>query len=198
MFFSFDSTSLIWKRICFLNTWYNHLILTLPHHFRHQKRSIYWLVTICQGTLSDNQYLIFFSQCTAWSFSNSNKLFTFLKDNYPPYDDKRWVIFETKINRNLRCSHGYTNCVRHTDLITWVICQGKISDNQDLFFLNTLLGHSWTVINFFHSWNITICQANKSKSRKKTLEKYITPFPWLIITNLLYCFGEFGISRNTD
>ena len=25
-----------------------------------------------------------------------------------------------KINRNLRCSHGYTNCVRHTDSITWV------------------------------------------------------------------------------
>ena len=55
-------------------------------------------------------------------------------DNYPPYDDKRSVIFETNIKRNLRCSHGYTNCVRHTDLITWVICQGKLSDNQDLFF----------------------------------------------------------------
>ena len=24
------------------------------------------------------------------------------------------------MNRNLRCSHGYTNYVRHTDLITWV------------------------------------------------------------------------------
>ena len=41
-------------------------------------------------------------------------------DDYPPYSDKRSVIFETHINRNLRCSHGYTNCVRHTDLITWV------------------------------------------------------------------------------
>ena len=29
-------------------------------------------------------------------------------------------IVETHFNRNLRCSHGYTNCVRHTDLITWV------------------------------------------------------------------------------
>ena len=29
-------------------------------------------------------------------------------------------LFETNITRNLRCSHGYTNCVRHTDLITWV------------------------------------------------------------------------------
>ena len=30
------------------------------------------------------------------------------------------VIFETHINRNLRCSYEYTNCVRHTDLINWV------------------------------------------------------------------------------
>ena len=29
-------------------------------------------------------------------------------------------IFETHINSNLRCIHGYTNCMRHTDLITWV------------------------------------------------------------------------------
>ena len=41
-------------------------------------------------------------------------------DDYPPYYDKISVIFETHINRNLRCSHGYNNCVRHTDLITWV------------------------------------------------------------------------------
>ena len=33
---------------------------------------------------------------------------------------KKAVIFETQINRNLRCSHGYTNCVINTDLITWV------------------------------------------------------------------------------
>ena len=41
-------------------------------------------------------------------------------DDYPPYSDKISVIFETHINRNLRCSHGYTNCVWHTYLITWV------------------------------------------------------------------------------
>ena len=41
-------------------------------------------------------------------------------DDYLPYYDKTSVIFETHINRNLRCSHGYTNFVRHTDLITWV------------------------------------------------------------------------------
>ena len=29
-------------------------------------------------------------------------------------------IFETQINSNLRCIRGYTNCMRHTDLITWV------------------------------------------------------------------------------
>ena len=40
-------------------------------------------------------------------------------DDYPPYSDKISVIFETKINRNLRCSHGYTNWIRHTDFITW-------------------------------------------------------------------------------
>ena len=41
-------------------------------------------------------------------------------DEYPQYYDKRSVIFETHIIRNLKGSHGYTNCVRHTDLITWV------------------------------------------------------------------------------
>ena len=41
-------------------------------------------------------------------------------DYYPPYSDKGSVIFEKHINRNLGCIHGYTNCVRHTDLITWV------------------------------------------------------------------------------
>ena len=41
-------------------------------------------------------------------------------DDYPPYSDKRSIIFETHNNRNLRYSHGHTNCVRHTDLITWV------------------------------------------------------------------------------
>ena len=41
-------------------------------------------------------------------------------DDYPPYSDKISVIFETLINRNLRCSHEYTNCVSNTDLITWV------------------------------------------------------------------------------
>ena len=41
-------------------------------------------------------------------------------DDYPPYSDKISDIFETRINRNLRCIHGYNNCIRHTDLITWV------------------------------------------------------------------------------
>ena len=39
---------------------------------------------------------------------------------YSPYSDKISVIFETHINKNLRRSHGYTNFVTHTDLITWV------------------------------------------------------------------------------
>ena len=41
-------------------------------------------------------------------------------DDYPPYFDKISIIFGTHINRNLIYSHGNTNCVRHTDLITWV------------------------------------------------------------------------------
>ena len=41
-------------------------------------------------------------------------------DDYPPYSDERSDISEKQINRNLRCIHGCTNCVRHTDLIIWV------------------------------------------------------------------------------
>ena len=41
-------------------------------------------------------------------------------DDYPPYSGKNSDIFETLINSNLRCIHGYTNCMRHNDLITWV------------------------------------------------------------------------------
>ena len=41
-------------------------------------------------------------------------------DDYPPYSGKKSDIFETYINSNLRCSHGYTHCMRHTDLINWV------------------------------------------------------------------------------
>ena len=39
-------------------------------------------------------------------------------DDYCPYSDKKSDIFETHINSNLRCIHGYKNCMRHTDLIT--------------------------------------------------------------------------------
>ena len=35
-----------------------------------------------------------------------------------PYSDKKYFIFETHMNRKLRCSNGYTNYVTHTDLIT--------------------------------------------------------------------------------
>ena len=62
-------------------------------------------------------------------------------DDYPQYYDKISVIFETHININLRCSHGYTNCVRHTDLITWVS------------------KHSWEILlsEFSHSERISTC-----------------------------------------
>ena len=41
-------------------------------------------------------------------------------DDYPLYSDKISDSFATQINSNLRCIHGYTNCVRHTDSINWV------------------------------------------------------------------------------
>ena len=41
-------------------------------------------------------------------------------DDYPPYSGKKSDIFDTHVNSNLRCIHGYTNFMRHTDLITWV------------------------------------------------------------------------------
>ena len=41
-------------------------------------------------------------------------------EDYPPYSDKKYVIFETHINKKFICSHGYTNCVTRTDFITWV------------------------------------------------------------------------------
>ena len=41
-------------------------------------------------------------------------------DDYPPYSDKISDIFETHINSNLRCIHGYTNCNRNTDSITLI------------------------------------------------------------------------------
>ena len=41
-------------------------------------------------------------------------------DDHPPYSDKKNVIFDTHINRNLICIHGYTNCVAHNDFITWL------------------------------------------------------------------------------
>ena len=41
-------------------------------------------------------------------------------DYYPPYSGKNSDIFETHINSNLRCINAYTNCMIHTDLITWV------------------------------------------------------------------------------
>ena len=41
-------------------------------------------------------------------------------DDYLPYSGKKSDIFETHMNSNLICINGYTNCMRYTDLITWV------------------------------------------------------------------------------
>ena len=65
------------------------------------------------------------------------------------------------------------------------------------FFLDALFCHSGIVIYSVHSWNINICQKKDSQAKKKN-EKYIIPFPWLVIINILYWFGEFGSSRYTE
>ena len=67
-------------------------------------------------------------------------------DDYPPYSDKISNIFETHINSNLRCIHGYTNCVRHTDSITWVS------------------NSSWDILlsEFIHAKRISACPRKKN------------------------------------
>ena len=68
------------------------------------------------------------------------------------------VIFETHINRNLICSCGYTNSVRHTDLITWVS------------------KHSWgmLIFEFSHAERINACPmtifCNKCENNNMTCE----------------------------
>ena len=41
-------------------------------------------------------------------------------DEYPPYSDKKLDIFETHMNRNLICIHGYKNYVALNYLITLI------------------------------------------------------------------------------
>ena len=65
-------------------------------------------------------------------------------------------------------------------------------------FLNKLLGHYLIVINFFHYYTIIICQSKNSQTMKNNLEKYIAPFPKLIIINIPNCFFKNIIFRNTD
>ena len=66
---------MIWPKRDFLNNQYNHLIMNLLNLFPHQTCSIYYLFNLCLGIVSYNKYWGLFSQCTAWSFSNSNKNF---------------------------------------------------------------------------------------------------------------------------
>ena len=80
----------------------------------------------------------------------------------------------------------------------WYVRKKSLIVKIWFFFLNALFCHSQIVINLFHSCKITICQTKKSKARKNNIYKYITPFPWLIIINILYYFGEFDSSRNTE
>ena len=62
-------------------------------------------------------------------------------DDYPPCSYKISDIFETHINSNLICIHGYTNSIRHTDSITWVS------------------NSSWDILlsEFIHSVRISAC-----------------------------------------
>ena len=41
-------------------------------------------------------------------------------DDCTQYYDKNSDIFETHINIDMKCIHGYTNCVANNDFITWV------------------------------------------------------------------------------
>ena len=45
---------------------------------------------------------------------------------------------------------------------------------------------------------ITIHQAKNYQTRRKNIEKYIAPFPWISIMNILNCFLVFVIGRNND
>ena len=65
-------------------------------------------------------------------------------------------------------------------------------------FLNELLGHYKIVINFLNSCTITIFQENNSNTRKRNLERYIAPFPWLIVMNIPNLFVKLVIGRNND
>ena len=49
-------------------------------------------------------------------------------DEYPPYSDKKSYIFETHINRNLRCNIGYTNYIAHNDLNTCFFWEMLLSE----------------------------------------------------------------------
>ena len=66
------------------------------------------------------------------------------------------------------------------------------------FFLNTLLGHSWIVINFVRYCTINIFQAKNSMTRKQNVKKYIAILPWLIFMNITDWFFKFVIGRNND
>ena len=91
----------------------------------------------------------------------------------------------------------------HTCSIYWLLnlCLVIVSYNwSQMFFLNALLSHSRIVINFFHSWIITICQAKNSQTRENNIDKYISPLQWLITINFSNCFGGFlfvGIILNS-
>ena len=53
-------------------------------------------------------------------------------DDLPPYSYKKLDIFETNINKNLRCIHQYTNYIAQNELTTWI---SKYS--WKCFFLNS-------------------------------------------------------------
>ena len=59
----------------------------------------------------------------------------------------------------------------------------------------------WSLSNsnkIFHYCIITIFQAKNSKTRKQNVEKYIAPFPWLIIVDIPNPFVKISIGMNTD
>ena len=98
-----------------------------------------------------------------------------------------WLFFITFVIRNVPYIGWWRYVREHYLIIKIWFC-----------YLDALLGHSRIVINFFHSWKITICQAKTSKTSKKNFDKCIAPFPLILLINLPTWYVGFFISINTD
>ena len=89
-----------------------------------------------------------------------------------------WLLFTTFVIRHVPYI-GWWRYVRENSLIIKIwSC-----------FINSLLGHSWIVINFVHYWNITICQVKELQGKEKIListqHLYNDLLSWMYFTDLV-------------